>query len=121
MISHIRIEHGYGGIDVGRVRISSVEPCPPQPQKPRARQHKQDIVRGEALPVPSQSWPNPVGCCEASHAGGEMDNIATRVVDHAPLKLESAAPEAESANRVGKCEPQRHKQHPCPEVHSAEK
>jgi hypothetical protein len=56
--AHIGVDHRHGGIDVSRVRISSVEPRPSQPQQPRPRQHEQHVVRWEPLPVPRQPRPN---------------------------------------------------------------
>lgn len=47
----VGVEDGHGGVDVGRVRVTSVEPCPPHPQQSGTGQHQQHVVRWEPLPV----------------------------------------------------------------------
>ena len=54
----VGVQHGQGGVYARRVRIASVEPRPPHPQQPRPRQHQQNVVRREPLPVLVQPRPN---------------------------------------------------------------
>ena len=62
----------------------------------------------------------PEGCNEPPDARGEMDDIATGVINDAPLEQESSTPEAERAHGVAESEPERHEEHPRSEVHPAE-
>jgi hypothetical protein len=50
----VGVEHGHGRRDVGGVGRAAVEAGPAHPQQPAARDHQQDVVRGEALPVALQ-------------------------------------------------------------------
>ena len=47
----VGVEDCHGRVSVSRIRVSSVEPGPSQPQQPRPRQHQQHIIWGESLPV----------------------------------------------------------------------
>ena len=60
----------------------------------------------------------PVSSCEASHTGGEMDDITTSIVNHTPLPQETPTPDAECTNSVRACQPQGHEHHPRPETHA---
>ena len=54
----VGVENCHGGVGVSCVRVSSVEPCPSQPQQPRPSKHQQHIVWWKPLPVPFGSWPH---------------------------------------------------------------
>ena len=48
----VGVENCHGGVGVSCIRVSSVEPCPSQPQQLRPCQHQQHIVWGKPLSVP---------------------------------------------------------------------
>ncbi len=62
----------------------------------------------------------PEGGGEATNAGREMDDIATRVIDDTPLEQTTATPQGECTDSVGESEPQRDEHHPSNEVHAPE-
>ena len=63
----------------------------------------------------------PVGGGEAGDAGGEVDDVSAGEVHDAGLEEEPVgAPEAERPDGVGEGEPERHEEHPGPEVDAAE-
>ena len=50
-----------------------------------------------------------------------MNDVPTGIVNHAVFEEEASTPDAECANGVGKRQPERDEDHPCGEVHPAEK
>ena len=50
-----------------------------------------------------------------------MNDVSSRVVDDAVFEQKTAAPDAECADGIGESEPERDEDHPCCEIHTAEK
>jgi hypothetical protein len=66
-------------------------------------------------------YTHPISGSETSNAGGEMDDIATRVIDATPLEKEATTPQAESTDTVRESEPQGDEEHPGNEIHTTQK
>jgi hypothetical protein len=116
----VGVEYREGRIDVGRVRVTAVEPRPAHPEQPGAGEHEQDVVGREPLPVLGGPGPDPVRGGKACDARGEVDDVASGVVHDAPVEEEAAAPVGERTDGVGEGEPERDEDHPGFEVHAAE-
>uniref|UniRef100_A0A8R7U016 Uncharacterized protein n=1 Tax=Triticum urartu TaxID=4572 RepID=A0A8R7U016_TRIUA len=116
----VGVEHCDGGVEVGGVRVTAVEPGPPHPEDAGAGEHEEHVVGREPLPVLGGPGPDPVRGGESGDPGGEVDDVAAGVVHDAPLEEEASAPEREGADGVGEGEPERDEDHPGPDVHAAQ-
>ena len=116
----VGVEHRGGGVGVGEVRITAVEARPAQPQEAASGEGHHQVVRGGVLPVAHQARPDHRRGGEARGRGGDVDHVATRVVEGAELGEPAAAPDHEGADGVDAGDPHRGEQHPRLEAHPAE-
>ena len=116
----VGVQHGRARVGRGRVRISTVEAVPAQPEQTAAAEGHDDVVGSEVVAVGFETWPDPVGADESGCARGQMDDVAAGVVNHAHLVEKATAPDTVCADGVGEGEPEGHKEHPGEEVHAPE-
>ena len=116
----VGVEHGHAGIGTRSVRITSVEAVPSGPENTSTTQHERNVARFGVDAIDVETGADPPGAHESGRARRQVDDIATGVIDHAHLEEETSAPDAEGADGVGKCEPERHEEHPRGEIHAAE-
>ena len=116
----VGIENGGARIGGGRIWISTIEAVPAQPEKARADQDGDIIAWATILAILLQSGPDPMRGYESGGAGGDVNDIATGVVDDAHLEEKPASPYRVGANGVAEGDPERDENHPGGEVHAAE-
>ncbi len=114
------VEHRRGGVGVGEVGVAAVEARPAQPEEAAAGEGHHQVVGGAVLPVLEQPRPDHRSGGEARGGGGDVDDVATGVVEGAELGEPAAAPDHEGADGVDAADPQRGEEHPRPEAHAAE-
>lgn len=64
------VDDGQGGVNGSSIRVAAVEAGPSHPEEAGARQHEQDVVGREPLPVLGEAGAHPVSSSEASYSGG---------------------------------------------------
>lgn len=118
--AQVGVEDGDAGVGGGGIRITTVETVPADPEDSRADEHDEDVVGPRVLAVLGEARPDPVGADEARGAGGEVDDVAARVVDGAEVEEEPAAPEGVGPHGVAEGEPEGHEEGPGVKVHTAQ-
>jgi hypothetical protein len=118
--AEVGVQHRGGGDFAGAVPVTAVEPVPAHPEEAGADGDHRQVVRGIDLAVALQPRPDHRRRDEAGDPGGEVDDVAARVVDRALLSEEAAAPDHEGVDGVDQQRPEGDEGDPGFEVEASE-
>ena len=79
--ANVRVDHGKARIDAGVVRITAVEAVPAKPEDPRPYQDRANVAGAAVLAVSVEAGSDPPRADKACGTGGDMDHVASRVID----------------------------------------
>ena len=101
----VSVQHGHTSVGTGGVRISSVEAVPACPEDARSDQHEGDVAGLGVNAINVQSRSNPPRAHKARRAGRQVNDVSTRVVNHAHLEEKASTPDAEGPDGIGEGDP----------------
>ena len=117
----VRVQHRDARVDAGGIGVPAVEAVPAQPEDACSDQDRANVVGAVVFAVSVQAGSDPPCADEACGPGGEMDHVASRVIDHAEDGQKAAAPDGVGHDAVGEGQPEGHVDDPSEEVHAAQK
>ena len=103
--TNVGVQHRDTSVRRSGIGISSVEAVPPRPEDTGSDEHERHVRWRSIHAIFIESRTDPPRAYEPCRAGGQVDDIATGIIDDAVFEQESTAPDAESTNGIGEREP----------------
>lgn len=93
--SNVGVQYSGASIRRRRIRITSVEAVPADPEDTATNKRKKNVVGLEVLTVLLETRAYPPSCYEPGCAAGHVDNVTTGVINDTSLESPAAAPDRE--------------------------
>ena len=118
--SDVGIEHSRPGVCGSRIRISSVEAVPANPEDSGSNHNAKNVIWTRVFAISGQARTNPVCAYETCGSGRQVDNVSSGIINDTHLEEPSTSPERVSSDSVREGYPQGNEKHPGCEIHASE-